>query len=319
MLTTPRLLRKGLFIVLVALATSGLASAQGTASQKAAPANQKAPDTSANLCKEATTPANFNIVGGGVVTIDGRTNAFMLIMGWPFPVKSLKVAGSLQQPLTIKVCGYDKDKKLLLVTKDSIVPSGEPSAGKPIEYFTQAANVVWEFTKAGITFDTDDGVYVVDKEGATISFGKDGVHLDGVTKTASKAATTLPTASTQPSSPLEHFVGKWVDQDHKDQSIVVTPTSIRWDRGFDEGPEIILSANSKTGTDGGVSFSAASSSGAAMLVGGKLVRPTATDEMTLDGDTLTITEGAAAGKDPSSGFGFTTVEAPIKHVFKKAQ
>jgi hypothetical protein len=41
MFTTPRLLRKGLFIALVALTTSGLASAQATAGQKAAPANQK--------------------------------------------------------------------------------------------------------------------------------------------------------------------------------------------------------------------------------------------------------------------------------------
>jgi hypothetical protein len=41
MFTTPRLLRKGLFVVLVALTTSCLASAQATASQKTTPANQK--------------------------------------------------------------------------------------------------------------------------------------------------------------------------------------------------------------------------------------------------------------------------------------
>ena len=46
MFTTPRLLRNGLFIVLVAVTTSCIASAQATASQKTAPAKLAASDMS---------------------------------------------------------------------------------------------------------------------------------------------------------------------------------------------------------------------------------------------------------------------------------
>lgn len=132
-------------------------------------------------------------------------------------------------------------------------------------------------------------------------------------------ASTQPSAATPPSGPLAAFVGKWIDQDQKDQSVVITSTDIQWNRGFDDGPEVISSSSCKADGNGGVTFTAASSSGVGMLVGGKLVRPTATDAMALSGDTLTISEGSATGEDPSSGFGFTTVAAPIKHVFKKAQ
>jgi hypothetical protein len=47
---------------------------------------------------------------------------------------------------------------------------------------TRAVNVVWEFTKPGITFEADGSTYKVEKPNATISFTKDGVKLKGVEK-----------------------------------------------------------------------------------------------------------------------------------------
>ena len=56
MSTSPRL-TTGVFVVLVALTTAGLASAQGTASQKAAPANQKA--TKSAVAQASKIPSPF--------------------------------------------------------------------------------------------------------------------------------------------------------------------------------------------------------------------------------------------------------------------
>lgn len=133
--------------------------------------------------------STLRIVGGTVATVNGETKACMLIQGMSFPVNSLKTIGSLPQPLTITIRGYDKDKKVLLVTGDSIVPTGEPVPGKSLEYFTQASNVVWQFSKAGISFVTADGTYVANKDGATISFTDKGVQMDGVALANSNSTT----------------------------------------------------------------------------------------------------------------------------------
>jgi hypothetical protein len=109
----------------------------------------------------------------------------MLVAGIPFPVTSLKVEGSLQRKLTIRIRDYDKDKKALVVMAESVVPASEPRPGKASKYFTQAANVTWEFTKAGITFETVEGPFVAEKEGATIVFTDNGVEMNGVVKARS--------------------------------------------------------------------------------------------------------------------------------------
>jgi TPR repeat protein len=125
----------------------------------------------------------YRVLGGGVAVVNGKTKAFMLIWGKPFPAGSLKVTGKLNRPsLEIKILDYDKEKKLFEPTDDSPVPTSEPEPGKPTEYLTQAINVVWLFTKAGIAFDTDDGTYVSETNGATIAFTESGVDMKGIKK-----------------------------------------------------------------------------------------------------------------------------------------
>ncbi|MCS7303747.1 MAG: hypothetical protein NZ602_01390 [Thermoguttaceae bacterium] len=112
-----------------------------------------------------------------------------IIGGLPFPISSLAVEGELQSPLTIKIIGAkiigDKESELI-PSEDSPVPVYEqfdPFMGKfEIKFYTQALNVTWQFMKPGIKFTADGILYVVEKEKATISFRKDGIHLEGITK-----------------------------------------------------------------------------------------------------------------------------------------
>lgn len=111
-------------------------------------------------------------------------------MAFP-PPKTLTVEGDLlNRSATIRIIRiegydkYDKSKNLLLPTQNSPIPQGEPdrSKGQMGKWFTNAANVTWEFTKAGISFDTDDATYLSKKDGAKIIFTKQEVRLDGVEK-----------------------------------------------------------------------------------------------------------------------------------------
>jgi hypothetical protein len=130
----------------------------------------------------------YKIFGGGlVITSDGSKTTFMYIFGIPFPPpKSLTVEGELLKSTTIRIEGYDKSKNLLLPAQDSPIPQGEPGMSKGQmqigKWFTNAANVTWEFTKAGISFDTDDATYLSKKDGARIIFTKQEVRFDGVEK-----------------------------------------------------------------------------------------------------------------------------------------
>lgn len=136
---------------------------------------------------EVVSAQEYKIAGGGLVTTsDGWKTPVMYIFGIPFPPpKSLTVKGELlNRSATIIIEGYDKSKNLLLPTKDSPVLQGVPdqSKGQMGPWFTCAANITWEFTKAGISFDTGDSTYLSKKDGAKIIFTKQGVRLDGVKK-----------------------------------------------------------------------------------------------------------------------------------------
>lgn len=110
----------------------------------------------------------------------------------PFPVKidhrngssqKLTVEGELEKPLTIKIIGFEKGR--FTVTKESVIPvynKFDPRTGIESKPYWQAINVTWEFTKAGISFDTQDATYVSNKEGARIIFTKEEVRMDGVEK-----------------------------------------------------------------------------------------------------------------------------------------
>ena len=46
----------------------------------------------------------------------------------------------------------------------------------------QGVNVVWDFAKPGIKFETKEGVYISEKAGATIRFTKGGVQMKDIKK-----------------------------------------------------------------------------------------------------------------------------------------
>ena len=132
---------------------------------------------------QASSQESFQIVGGGIVRMADVKRPVMLILGFPFPPpSSLKVEGELvPPPITISIEQYDKNRRIFLPTKDSLVPVSEPGGGN-IKYFTQAINVIWSFTQAGISFETNDAEYISEKDGATINFTKNGVVLNSVKK-----------------------------------------------------------------------------------------------------------------------------------------
>jgi len=126
----------------------------------------------------------YKISGGGIVkTRDGKV-AIMYVLGFPFqPPKKLAAEGEiLKQVITIKIEKYDRSKGLLIPTEDSFVPLVAPDETINTERtsFTHAANVIWEFSKAGISFKINNVTYLSKKNGAKIIFTKEGVRLDGV-------------------------------------------------------------------------------------------------------------------------------------------
>jgi hypothetical protein len=122
------------------------------------------------------------------VAKDGQTTTERIavygIAGMPFPVGKLEVDSRAK--LADTVIDIDDAKGgLLIPNKNSAVPAnmGIDENGKTTtSFFTHATNVTWKFAKAGTKFSSDDGVYEVEKAGATVAFTKDGVKLDGIKK-----------------------------------------------------------------------------------------------------------------------------------------
>lgn len=125
----------------------------------------------------------FNIWGGMVATRGDSKVPCMLIQGFPFPPSPLKTDGELPPGTPIRIESYDKERKELQPASDSWVPVIEPTSNnnEPTA-LAHAVNVLWQFTKSGITFEADGATYKTEKADATISFTKDGVKMEGIRK-----------------------------------------------------------------------------------------------------------------------------------------
>lgn len=104
----------------------------------------------------------------------------LLLAGAPFTNSSLTPEGSLLRPITIRIS--DAKGPLLIPAEDSLIPV----RFDPFGFFSRAAGVTWEFTKSGISFDTDDAAFVVERDGAKVTFTKEGVSLDGIRRLPKK-------------------------------------------------------------------------------------------------------------------------------------
>jgi hypothetical protein len=104
--------------------------------------------------------------------------------GTKFPVESLTVDKDTQfkTPTVIKIEGYENG--FLVATKGTAVPTHMAMEGGNLDFkfLTQGVNVIWEFVKPGIRFETKEGVYISEKAGATIRFTKGGVQMKGIKK-----------------------------------------------------------------------------------------------------------------------------------------
>jgi len=113
------------------------------------------------------------------------SQAISLFGGMSFSPSPLRVSEGkeLQDPLTIRIVGTN-GKGELVAAKDSGVPmeeSFDPKTGKlGSKMYTHAISVVWQFTKAGITFRAEGVTYKAEKAGATISFTQNGVKMEGI-------------------------------------------------------------------------------------------------------------------------------------------
>jgi len=124
------------------------------------------------------------------------------------------------------------------------------------------------------------------------------------------ATNTEHTSQTMPTA----FLGNWSALDNKTH-VNVSADAVRWDRGANDGPEIVPTSKCNVlPKKNAILFPVRSSAGA--MVGGKPVRGIVIVEMTVAGDMLTIIEGASETiKDPASGFAFQ--QDPSKYIFKK--
>ena len=228
--------------------------------------------------------------------------------GVVFPASPLKTnpGQELSNPLVITI-----DRGIgtnLFAAKDSGVPIKEGynqySGGFKQELWTHAAGVTWQFAKAGIEFDADGILYVVQKDGATVTFMKDDVRLDGVARKQDNGKS--PATVQPPTNALsEELVGKWIALDNKDHYVLISAGEIRWEKGAADGPDIIPASKWTILPDKhSVTFPVRSD--AAALVSGKIVTGTMNVKMTLTGNSLTIAEEGKSTtiKDPASGFSF---------------
>lgn len=225
-----------------------------------------------------------------------------------FPASPLKTSPGqeLSTPLVITI-----DRGVgtnLVAAKDSGVPIKEAynqySGAFKQELWTHAAGVTWQFAKAGIEFDADGFLYVVQKDGATVTFMKDDVRLDGVVK---KQDNGKSPATVQPltNALSEEFIGKWIALDNKDHYVLISASEIRWEKGVADGPDIIHASKWTILPDEhSVTFPVRSD--AAALVSGKIVTGTMNVKMTVTGNNLSIAEvgNSITIKDPASGFAF---------------
>ncbi len=126
----------------------------------------------------------YYMIGQRVGIFGGKQVPVGIYGGAPFKPKDLKTDGELTSPLLIVITSYENGE--LIPAKDSPTPlymGFDVSAGKlESRMFTHALNVTWQFATSGIEFTAGGTIYRTEKEGATISFTKDGLKMDGIVK-----------------------------------------------------------------------------------------------------------------------------------------
>jgi hypothetical protein len=103
-----------------------------------------------------------------------------LLAGTPFTCSSFPPQGSILRPITIRVS--DAKGPLLIPAASSLVPV----RFQPFGFFSCAVGVTWEFTKKGISFDTDDATFLVEKDGAKVTFTKEGPSFKDIKRVSKK-------------------------------------------------------------------------------------------------------------------------------------
>jgi len=117
--------------------------------------------------------------------IVSETVAAYEIGGLPLqPPPSLDVNNRFEfvlQPPVIRIEGSTRSG-LLLLTKDSCYPVYiDTGKGRPdLQNLVTVVGASWEFTKAGIAFETEEGRFVSARPGATIKFSDAGARVDGI-------------------------------------------------------------------------------------------------------------------------------------------
>lgn len=101
--------------------------------------------------------------------------------GCPFSVRELKMLSdiSMREPMTVEIASADGN--ILRTEAASTLPFIVASESTMPSFM--AINVQWRFATAGMSFSTTKATYKTSKSGATISFTKEGIKLDGVSIT----------------------------------------------------------------------------------------------------------------------------------------
>lgn len=279
-------------------------------------------------------PRRYKILGGLIAKRgDMKVSCMLAWGGFPFSPFPLRTDGEMPEPKhVIRIESYDQERKQLVPTPDSAVPLTAPTPlprtapfrtnSKTVSVpLTHAVNVVWEFVKPGISFETDGVTYVSEKAGATIGFTKDGVEMKGIQKLENHENSDHKDVDSAlaPSKHIpESFLGKWISLDNEDYYVLVSEDDIRWEHGDLEGPEIVPASMWRVlPDDRSVSFPVKSQE--CERIGDRIVRKTVIMRMTVNAGKLTISEDSTDTiRHEASAFA-SQQTGDAKHVFRRVE
>lgn len=107
----------------------------------------------------------------------------------PFAAAPMQVDGELRDHITVRIARVEKGFLIPVDEGDVVrrmVPVREqldPQTGTlKTKLLTHAAKYSWQFVNKGTSFEVDGTTYIAEKEAAIISFTKDGIGMEGITK-----------------------------------------------------------------------------------------------------------------------------------------
>jgi hypothetical protein len=119
---------------------------------------------------------------------DGKKTSIRILAygGCPFQVAKLAVMKEivLRENTVLTIEASEKD--ILYLSKECALPWAVGQF-KLVVPCANVVNVVWKFSKPGISFQTTDAMYTSTKAGATVAFTEKGLKMDGI-KTVSDRA-----------------------------------------------------------------------------------------------------------------------------------